>query len=82
MFVIVVSCISQESRGGQCGFILSILKLNKMERKDRVLGKEEGKYSPIFKGYLVKTKKERVVVEQHFIVPWELTKDENKRIVH
>lgn len=45
--------------------------------KDKV-----AKKYPIFKGYPVRTKKREEKIEQQYVVPWEMPREEYSKTIH
>jgi len=34
----------------------------------------------VYKGYTVRTRSRTVIMEQHFVVPWEMPRDDTKKV--
>lgn len=50
-----------------------------MRRLDLVDREVSSRNYRVFKGYTVKTKRKTEILEQHFVVPWEMAHDDCKK---
>ena len=49
-----------------------------MKRNDKSSSEQTERAFPVFKNYPINTKRKKVNLEQHYVVPWEMNDDESE----